>query len=180
MRKTLDMKWLKKNEACGDGLKWYKKHGKRSVKATMLELVKQNRFSDLKWLIEKALQTKKESVTLAIFAANRCINKFEKECPDDDRPRKAIEAAQAWLDDPTEENVIAALSAARSADRSAWSATESADRSADRSVRSARSAAESARSAARSAARSVRSAAWSVRSAEYAAEYKKIIEFMFK
>ena len=111
MRKTIDVKWMEKKDACTSGIEWFKEHGKRSMKATMLELAIQEEFSNLGWLIEKALQNKKEAVTLAIFSASRCIQAFEKEYPNDDRPRKAIEAAQAWLDDPTEENRSAAKSA---------------------------------------------------------------------
>jgi hypothetical protein len=85
--------------------------------------------------------------------AEDCLYLFEKEQPNDDRPRKAIEAKRLWINGEisTEE-----LNSARSA---AWSATRSAIRSA------ARSAARSARSAARSAAWSVRSIKLAARSA---------------
>jgi hypothetical protein len=43
-------------------------------------------------------------VSIAIDAAKNCIRVFEKEYPTDDRPRKALEAAEKWLNDPTEEN----------------------------------------------------------------------------
>ncbi len=43
-------------------------------------------------------------VSIAIDAAKNCIHVFEKEYPSDDRPRKALEAAEKWLKDPTEEN----------------------------------------------------------------------------
>ncbi|MEN6492608.1 MAG: putative immunity protein [Rectinema sp.] len=78
--------------------------------------------------------TKSDSVTLAIYAAERCIGNYEKKYPRDNRPRLAIKAAAAWLKNPTEANMSAARSAAESAARSAaesaaWSA-ESAARSA--------------------------------------------------
>jgi len=88
---------------------------------------------------------KKDSVALAIYSAELVIDNFEKEYPDDKRPRKAIEAARRWLKEPTQENE----SASRFAESAAWSAAWSAAGSA------AGSAAESAaRSAAESAARS--------------------------
>ena len=98
-------------------------------------------------IIEWHKWTKKDSVALAIFAAELCIKEFEKACPKDDRPRKAIEAARAVLENDTAKNRSAAESAAESAAKSAaksaaWSAAESAAWSA------ARSAAKSARSAA--------------------------------
>jgi hypothetical protein len=43
-------------------------------------------------------------VSIAIDAAKNCIHVFEKEYPTDDRPRKALQAAEKWLNDPTEEN----------------------------------------------------------------------------
>jgi hypothetical protein len=67
--------------------------------------------------------TKPDSVALAIYAAELVIKNFEREFPGDKRPRLAIEAAKAWLKNPTEEN----RSAAESAARSAWSAAESAE-----------------------------------------------------
>ena len=81
--------------------------------------------------------TQKDSVALSIFAAELVIGNYEKKYPDDDRPRKAIEAAKAWLKDPSEKN----RSAARSA---AWSAAESAAWSAESAAESAAWSAESA------------------------------------
>ena len=106
--------------------------------------------------------TQKDSVALSIFAAELVIENYEKIYPDDDRPRKAIEAAKAWLNDPSEKN----RSAARSARSAAWSAADSAAWS---DARSAESAVWSAESAAESAAWSAaRSAAWSAWSAAHA------------
>ena len=64
---------------------------------------------------------KKDSVALAIYSAELVIDNFEKEYPDDKRPRKAIEAARRWLKEPTQKNESAA--------RFAESAAESAARS---------------------------------------------------
>ena len=77
--------------------------------------------------------TKADSVALSIFAAEMVLGNFGKVYPDDDRPRKAIEAARNYLDSPTEKNRCAA----RSAWSAAWSAAESASESASESARSA-------------------------------------------
>ncbi len=96
---------------------------------------------------------KKDSVAMAVYAAELCVQNFEKTYPKDPRPRQAIEAAKKWIIDPTEKNESAAESAA-------WLAAESA----------ADSAAWSAESAARSAAESAAdSAAWSAKSAAWLA-----------
>jgi len=55
--------------------------------------------------------TKKDSISLAIYSAELVLGNFEKEYPDDKRPRQAIEAAKKVLKNDTEENRSAALSA---------------------------------------------------------------------
>ena len=129
---------------------------------------------------------KSDSVALSIYAAELCISNYEKLYPDDNRPRKAIEAAKNYLKNPTEANRSAAESAAESAARSAawsarsaWSAAESAWLAAWSAAEAAAwSAAESAAwlaaesaglAAERAAESAARSAAWSARSARSAA-----------
>ena len=51
---------------------------------------------------------KKDSVLLAIFAAELIIDIFEKKYPDDKRPRQAIEAAKNWTKDPSAAKVASA------------------------------------------------------------------------
>ena len=68
----------------------------------------------------------------AVDCAYRVLHLYEEKYPDDKRPREALEAAQAWIDDPTEENrekLAAARAAARDAARdagrvAAWDAEE--------------------------------------------------------
>lgn len=100
-------------------------------------------------LVKKYKWTKKDSVSLAIYSAELVLENFERKYPNDDRPRKAIEAAKAVLKNDTEENRSAAWSAAKSVAESAWSAAGSA-----------RSAWSAAKSAAESAAWSAAGSAW--------------------
>ena len=74
----------------------------------------------------KRVDTKKVAVRFAVACARRSLPNYEKAYPKDDRPRKAIEAAEAWCLNPTEETE----SAACSAESAAWSAARSAARSA--------------------------------------------------
>jgi hypothetical protein len=77
-------------------------------------------------IIERRAWTKEMSVKLAIYAAELCIDNYERKYPNDDRPRKAIEAAKAWLKNPcdeTENTASATWSAAWSAASATWSAT---------------------------------------------------------
>jgi hypothetical protein len=91
----------------------------------------------------------------ATDCAERALPLFEARFPDDDRPRKAIEAARAYWRGEIEAD------SAKSAGESAWSAWSAVE-----STMSAESAAESAAwSAAQSAAKSAAASAWSARSA---------------
>jgi hypothetical protein len=80
--------------------------------------------------IKKAYKwTKEESVKLAIFSAELVIELYEKQYPKDSRPREAIEAAKAYLKDPSEANSAAdaAAYAADAADAAARAADAAAD-----------------------------------------------------
>ena len=134
-------------------------------------------WSEMK-IVEWKKWTKKDSVSLTIYAAELCIDDFEKKYPNDKRPCEAIEAAKKWLKNPTEKNRSAAESAAESAAWSARSATSAAT-SAERSA--AASAESAAESAAWSAASAATSAAWSAaRSAARSAALKKCHNFVIK
>lgn len=125
--------------------------------------------------------TKKDSILFAIFAARLVLKNFEKEFPCDDRPRKAIEAAEAYAKNPTKKNREAAKAAESAAESAAWAAesvAESAWAEAWATAKSAAEAAWAARSTAKSATRSTawaaawaatRSAAWATESATEAA-----------
>ena len=51
---------------------------------------------------------KKDSFLFSIYAARLVLANFEKVFPDDDRPRKAIEAAEIYVKNPTKKNRSAA------------------------------------------------------------------------
>lgn len=114
-------------------------------------------YSDKVWVFTR-LATKKQNIRWALLCASKVLNVFESTHPNDDRPRKALEAVETYLNNPCEETRSAAKAAARSAWSAAWSAAWS---------EAARSAAWSTWAAARSTAWSAREAA---RSAESAAE----------
>jgi len=82
---------------------------------------------------KKELEYKKWCVSRAIQHAESVLHVFEEEYPEDDRPRKAIEAAKAWLENPSEENqeladaAAAAADAADTADAAAYAAYAAAD-----------------------------------------------------
>jgi len=105
-----DIKRIESWKPCVVGLRWAKKQS--SLKEVW------DKCEDASWLFficqaEDELNLKKEqSVAIAIAVASRVLSKFEAVCPDDKRSRKAIEAAQAWLNKPTKKNAVAAADAA--------------------------------------------------------------------
>jgi len=53
---------------------------------------------------KKELEFKKWCVSRAIQHAESVLHIFEEKYPEDECPRKALEAAKRWLKEPTEEN----------------------------------------------------------------------------
>ena len=95
--------------------------------------------------------TKAQAVEYAIMCAEDVLFIWEEKYPKDDRPRKAIEAARAWLAEPTEARKEAAHAAANAAYAvySAYAATATA--AAYSAAAAAKNAAEAAYSCARAA-----------------------------
>ena len=59
-------------------------------------------------IVESWEWTKEDSVKLAVYAAELVIGIYEKRYPNDDRPRKAIKAAKAYLKNPSDSAANAA------------------------------------------------------------------------
>ena len=69
------------------------------------------------WLLRKTQSIDRQtSVKLACLWAEHVLSIYESKYPDDKRPRLAIEAAQAWADNPTPSN----LALVRQAADEAW------------------------------------------------------------
>jgi len=98
-------KWLKEKRACCSekDMDRAEKDLKGDIKLITKALLKENRFSDANWLLTE-LMDKKQCVEYAVFAAKQVLHIFEERYPKDDRPKKAIEAAEKYLKDPSENN----------------------------------------------------------------------------
>ena len=107
---------------------------------------------------------KEESVKLAIFSAELVIDIYEKQYPNDDRPRKAIEAAKAYLKDPSDAAAYAANAAAYGA-----YAANAAAYAANAAANAANAAAYGAAYAANAAANAANAAAYGANAAANAA-----------
>ncbi len=64
--------------------------------------------------------TKEQCVRFAIDCAERALPIFEAEYPKDKRPREAIEAAKAWLVDPSIDTTTASMAADDAAAKAAY------------------------------------------------------------
>lgn len=116
----LSLGLLKKLGACAEAIEAYEKRQESDpvVVIKLLidgceELKHVSRYERLQWanwLIVRLL-SHKDAVRYAVFAAEAVLEMFEEEYPNDNRPRRAIEAAKAWLQDQSEENKRAAYAA---------------------------------------------------------------------
>jgi hypothetical protein len=119
---------LKRFNACEDGREWFEVNFGKSVEENKLitTLAGVGKYDWAWWYLRKVL-TKEQSVKIAIYAAEQVIKTFEKEYPEDDRPRKAIEAAKAYLKNPCDKTAADAYAAHDAAYAAAYAANAAAD-----------------------------------------------------
>ncbi len=98
MIKTITLKWLQSKGACKESLEAWHKETDHGTLATLNRLVSKNPEWG-NWLICR-IMNKKQAVQYAIFAAEQVIDIYEGKYPDK-RPRNAIEAAKAYLKNPS-------------------------------------------------------------------------------
>jgi hypothetical protein len=125
----ISLKSLEKMNVCSDGILWYKENRKKTLLET-LELTDNQTINYFNWFVSRKL-SKENKIHYAIFAAEQVIDIFEKKYPNDNRPRKAIEAAKNYLKDPSAANKKVAYAAAAAAAYAAAYATNAAAYAAD-------------------------------------------------
>jgi hypothetical protein len=125
MMKRITRKWLTKEGACRDGKEWCLSYGELTIKELYPVFIKNKKHDWLNWLLVR-LMNKKQKVMYAVFAAELVLQIFEKKHPKDDRPRKAIEAAKAYLKNPCAKTKKAAAYAAYAAYNAAYAAAYAA------------------------------------------------------
>jgi len=108
MVKTITLKWLQSKGACKESLEAWQKETDHNTFATLNRLVSKNPEWG-SWLICR-LMNKKQAVQYAIFAAEQVIDIYEGKYPDK-RPRNAIEAAKAYLKNPSKKTKAYAAAA---------------------------------------------------------------------
>ena len=113
---------LKPFNPCSEGLNWYINSGEPdTVEKTVKMLIAAEKTKWANWLIVRMLSAT-DKIRYAVFAAEQVIDIYEKQYPNDKRPRQAIEAAKAVIKNNTEEKRTAANAAAYSAYAYAYSA----------------------------------------------------------
>jgi hypothetical protein len=119
--------FLQRHNACEDGYAWWLKNCEGLPDFEQIEKVKNHDLKWCNWLIAR-LMTKEECVKYAVFAAEPVIDIYEKEYPNDKRPRSAIKAAKKYIENQIEENrkTADAAFAAYAADEAAFAAANAA------------------------------------------------------
>ena len=83
--------------ACDSGYQWWLDKGKPSDGIpTLKTLIKEDHNDWANWLIVR-LMTRENKIKYAVYTAEQVISIYEKKYPNDDRPRKAIQAAKNYL-----------------------------------------------------------------------------------
>jgi hypothetical protein len=94
--------WLKEKSACLEGTEWFLAQKETDGIRVLKALIKDHKLGWANWLIVRVMG-KTNCARHAIFAAEQALSILKKKCPNDDRPRKAIEAAKAWIENPKDE-----------------------------------------------------------------------------
>ena len=112
---------LNELDACKEGVDWFQTQNETDHEAIILKLMADNKFNWANWLIVR-LMTHKQKVQYAVFAAEQVIDIFERKYPQDKRPRAAIDAARACIENPNKGNrrAYAAATAAYAAATAAY------------------------------------------------------------
>ncbi len=97
----ITLAWLKKHNACAEGIEYCEQKGLIGLPADQFaeKLVEGNKLPWANWLIARALQ-KLDKVRYAVYAAEQVLPIFDKKYPKDDRPKNAIAAAKAYIENP--------------------------------------------------------------------------------
>lgn len=96
--------WLKEQEACVKGIKWFKNQEERDPIKLIEWFIENEKHLDwANWLIVRIMDYK-QYVRYAVYSAEQVLHIFQNSYPDDSRPRIAIQAAKKCIEDPSEKN----------------------------------------------------------------------------
>lgn len=112
--KTVTTSWLKKDWTCRDAMEKLEDMGYSKLLADeMIRLcIEEDRLDWASWLICRVLN-KRQKVQYAVYAARYVLKISEDKDLEFKRPRKAIEAAEAYLKRPCKKTIDAAETATK-------------------------------------------------------------------
>jgi len=103
--------WIEDKKPCKEAVEWFYNQKERNHIKVLEKLIEESRLDWANWAIVRFM-TYKQYVSYAVYAAEQIIDIYEKKYPNDNRPRKAIEAAKKCTDNPSDKNKKAAYAAA--------------------------------------------------------------------
>lgn len=117
---------LQQMNACQSGIDWFMNQKKKTLKTLVPALLDDNHFDYARWLLSRLL-TKEQNQLWAINSAELVLPIFEKNCPNDLRPRTAILMAKKYLKkECTIEELLRARKAAYTSASAAYAADDDA------------------------------------------------------
>ena len=120
--------WLNKNNACLEGIEYCEEKRLIGLPAEEFieKLIEAKKLDWANWLVAHSLG-KIDKVRYAVFAAESVLPIYEENYQNDDRPRKAIEAAKTYIGDPCTHTARAAHAATAAAHAAAYAVCVAAD-----------------------------------------------------
>jgi hypothetical protein len=109
----LTLEWLRKKDACTEGIEWFEKQEDKNP-ISILKKLSKYKYDWSNWLVVELLR-KEGKIKYAINAAELVLNIFEKKYPNDERPREAIKAAKKMIKNKKNKSAAAAYAAAYAA-----------------------------------------------------------------
>src|SRR6185436_13705649 len=119
-------KFLDKQNACKEGRNYYSINKFKSDRELLLSCQRDKHDDWANWVLVR-LMTRKQKVRYACFAAKQVLHLFEKEFPDDARPRQAISAALKCARHNTKKNREASRVASEAVSESSWAASRASE-----------------------------------------------------
>ena len=170
---NITTQWLEKRNACPDAVQWVDEQPDKNEFVLIDAAMRIDRFDWAIWYISQRLN-KRDRVKLTVFAARQILIIYEKNHPDDNRPRKAIESAERYIKKQSLKNKKSAAAAAYAASAAVYTAAVYA---ADVAAGHAASAAVYAAAAAAYDAADAAASAYDDAAAAYAKLKKGIIDY---
>jgi hypothetical protein len=167
---TTTLNKIKAHSPCADGwaklLLFLNKTEADDEPLSIATIIQSNGIRDAVWALCAVEGKDKEIRLFAADCAESVLHIYEKQYPNDDRPRKAIQAARDYANGVIGKDELAAASAAWAAAwAAAWDASDAARAAAWDASDAARAAAWDASDAAWDASDAARAAAWAAASA---------------